>query len=122
MKVHFHPARRLPENSMPTEVAFDTLKMVERFQSAGFSAEQAKMTATVLAEVIGAEDARIADRFSTKQDVALELAGIRSDIDALRHEMKTMIADTKADLVRWVVGVGLLQMALITGLVLKLAH
>lgn len=107
---------------MPTEIGFETLKMVERFQSAGFSADQAKMTATVLAEVIGAEDARIAERFSTKQDVALELAGIRSDIDALRHEMKTMIADTKAELVRWVVGVGLLQMALITGLVLKLAH
>lgn len=114
---------------MTTEIAFDTLKMAERFQSVGFSAEQAKMTATILAEVIGALDARIADRFSSKQDVALELAGIRSDIDALRHEMKTMsadtktmIADTKAELVRWVVAVGLLQMALISGLVLKLAH
>lgn len=114
---------------MPTDIAFDTIKMAGRFESAGFSPEQAKMTATILAEVIGAQDARMAERFSSKQEVALELAAIRSDINALRHEMKTMnadtktmIAETKAELVRWVVGVGLLQMALITGLVLKLVH
>lgn len=107
---------------MAAGIAFDTLKMVERFESAGFSVDQAKMTATVLAEVIGAEDARIADRFSSKQDVTLELAGMRSDLNALRQEMKAINADTKAELVRWVVGVGLLQMALIAGLVLKLVH
>ncbi|MBC7860853.1 MAG: DUF1640 domain-containing protein [Burkholderiaceae bacterium] len=125
---------------MTTEIAFDTLKMVERFQSAGFSADQARMTTTILAEVIAAEDTRIAERFSNKQDVTLELIGIRSDIhmlrqelrqesntlrqesNTLRQEMKAMNADTKAELVRWVVGVGLLQMALISGLVLKLVH
>lgn len=118
---------------MTTGIAFDTQKMVERFQSAGFSADQAKMTTSILAEVIAEEDARIAERFSNKQDLTLELVGIRSDIHTLRlelhqevhtlrQEMKTMNADTKAELVRWMVGVGLLQMALVTGLVLKLAQ
>jgi len=36
----------------------------------------------------------------------------------LRLELK--IAETKADLIRWVVGVGLLQITIITGLILKL--
>ncbi len=103
-------------------IAFDTLKMVERFESAGFSIDQAKMTATVLAEVIGAEDASIVDRFSSKQDVSQELVAIRSDINALRQEMKVMNSDTKAELIRWVVGVSMLQIGLISGLVLKFVH
>jgi len=37
----------------------------------------------------------------------------------LRLELK--IAETKADLIRWVVGVGLLQITIIAGLILKLA-
>ena len=56
------------------------------------------------------------------QPLVKELVAIRSDINALRQEMKTINADTKAELVRWVVGVGLLQMGLIAGLVLKLVH
>jgi hypothetical protein len=40
----------------------------------------------------------------------------------LRLETKADIADAKSDLVRWVVGVGILQMALIAGLILKLLH
>jgi len=37
----------------------------------------------------------------------------------LRLELK--LAETKADLIRWVVGVGLLQITIIAGLILKLA-
>ena len=37
----------------------------------------------------------------------------------LRLELK--IAETKAELIRWVVGVGLLQTALITALLMKLS-
>lgn len=73
------------------------------------------------AEVIGTEDAITAERFSSKHDVSWELKAIRSDINALRHEMQTMNADTKAELVQWVVGVGLLQMGLIAALALNLS-
>lgn len=107
-------------------IAFDTLKMVERFESAGFSIDQAKMTATVLAEVIGAEDASISDRFSSKQDVSQELLAIKASIERLDTTLNAKIdksaAEMKGELIRWVVSVGLLQMALIAGLVLKLAH
>jgi len=107
---------------MPTEITFDALRLVERFQNAGFSFDQAKMMVTVLAEVIGAEDARIAERYSNKQDIVWEPVGTRSATHLLRQEMKTRIADIKVELVLWVVGIGLLQMALIAGLAVKLAH
>ena len=43
----------------------------------------------------------------------------------LGKEIKSVelkIADTRAELVRWVVGVGVLQTSLITGVLLKIAH
>lgn len=90
-------------------------------------AAQAKMQATVLAEVIIAEDASIVDRFSSKQDIAVELAAIKAGIEKLDSkisqsaaEFKALNSDTKAELIRWVVSVGILQMALVAGLVLKL--
>lgn len=107
---------------MAAGIAFDTLKMVERFESAGFSVDQAKMTATVLAEIISAEDASIADRFASKQDVAMELAAIRAAIERIDSKIDKSSAELRSELIRWVVSVGILQMALISGLVLKLAH
>lgn len=97
-----------------TAIAFDTLKVVEQLERAGVPLEQAKAQANVLAEVMGS------DHFATQHDFTQELTGIRADINSLRMEMRTLNSDTKAELVRWVVAVGVLQMALIAGLVLKL--
>lgn len=56
-----------------------------------------------------------------------ELTGLRADLNSQRLEAKAMnsntqakISESKADLIRWIVGVGLLQMALVSALVLKL--
>ena len=117
-------------------IGFDTLKMVERLESAGFTLPQARMQASVLAEVIGAEDASIVDRFSSKQDAAQDLAAVRAEngkleskIDKLDSkiaqsaaELKVAIADTRSELIRWMVSVGILQMALVAALVIKLVH
>ena len=52
----------------------------------------------------------------TKRDIKdLELK-----IELTKAELKRDIAETKADLIRWVVGVGLLQITIITALILKL--
>ena len=101
-------------------IPFDTLKMAERLERAGFSIEQAKVQAAMLAEIIGAEDASIVERFSSKHDVSRELTESRSSIEKLEAKIDRTVSEAKAELVRWVVGVGLLQMALIAGLVLKL--
>ncbi len=47
---------------------------------------------------------------------------LRKDIEILRAESKKDIAETKAELVRWVVSVGILQFILIAALLLKLLH
>lgn len=103
-------------------VPFDTLKIAERLERAGFSFDQAKEQAAVLAEIIGAENAHVMERFASKQDFSHELTGIRSSIEKLDTKIDQSVADAKAELVRWVVGVGILQMALIAGIVLKLVH
>lgn len=114
-------------------VPFDTLKMVDRLVKAGVPTEQAKVQTELLAEVISAEDASILDRFITKQDVAqdflsvkLALEKLESKIDQLELKIDKSAAEVKGELIRWVVtvvvSVGILQMALITGLVLKLVH
>ena len=43
-------------------------------------------------------------------------------LDLKIAENTTKIAETKAELVRWVVGVGLLQTTLISGILLRVAH
>lgn len=47
-----------------------------------------------------------------------EIEGVRLEIKAV--EVK--IAETRSDLIRWVVGVGILQSSLIIGVLLKIAH
>ncbi len=43
-------------------------------------------------------------------------------IELLRADTGRMMAETKAELIRWVVGVGLLQTSLIIGALMKMAH
>ncbi|NHZ95395.1 DUF1640 domain-containing protein [Massilia sp. CCM 8734] len=110
-------------------IRFDTLKMAERLENAGFSTAQAKVQAAMLAEIVSAEDASIVERFARKEDFSQELTGIRSSIDKLDNnidrtavEANAILAEAKAELVRWVGGVGILQMALIAALVLTLVQ
>ena len=42
-------------------------------------------------------------------------------IELLRVELKRDMAETKAELIRWIIGAGFLQTALITALLLKLS-
>ena len=109
-----------------TSIPFDTLKMMERLESAGFTNAQAKAQAEVLAEVIGKEKAHAAERYASKHDVAQELVGIKASIDNLGATLNLKIdrsaAEVKSELIRWVISVGVLQMALIAALILKLTH
>lgn len=67
------------------------------------------------------------DCISTRQDIAdlrkdLEQieARMSSRMDVQRENLRREISDSKAELIRWVVGVGLLQISLITALLVKL--
>ena len=114
----------------------DTLDYATKLKAGGFSEQQAETQARALAEII---DRQIA----TKTDVTERENGLRSDIEASRVELKrdieasrvelkrdlrevelrmeARLAETKADLTRWVVGAGILQTSLIVGVLLTVA-
>lgn len=132
------------------ERGVDTLSVAERLESVGVPHEQAKVQAMVLAEAFAAEARRMAELFCHSNDMAKALLSINANIDRGAAETKSlgekldlridqvgsecraaaeqthlkidkMGAEVRSDLVRWVVSFGVLQMALIIALVLKLA-
>lgn len=120
------------------DVLFDTQKMVERLEGAGVPAAQARVHTAVLAEALGALQATILEHCASKEDLARLEARTNERFDSLQAStdarfkiadehltaeaalLRAAIVDTRTDLMKWVVSVGILQMALIVGLVLKL--
>ena len=90
-------------------LTFDTLRYSKRLREAGYTTQQAEAAAEAQAEA-----------FQSAFDLA-EVATKR-DIEELRLTMEVKIAETKSELIRWVVGAGFLQTALIAALLLKLVH
>jgi len=104
-----------------TAITFDTLQFANQLKSAGFTEEQAiaiidiqrKASTEAIQQAI--HDFHL-DDIATKRDIReLELK-----IEVLKADTGGLIAETKADLTRWIIGAGFLQTTLIIG-VLKLA-
>lgn len=83
-----------------TTITFDTLKFVEKLEKAGVPREQAKAEAEALAEVLDSG----AQELVTKKDLLIALA------------------DLKADLMKWVIGLALAQVGLLVGILLRMPH
>jgi hypothetical protein len=67
-------------------------------------------------------------RLETKRDIEMLRLETKRDIEALRLDMKreiaetnTRIAETKAELTRWIIGAGLLQTTVIVAVLMKIA-
>ena len=56
------------------------------------------------------------------EGVRLEIREVELRLSKEIRAVEVRIGETRADLIRWVVGVGLLQGSLITGVLLKVAH
>lgn len=91
-------------------ITFDTHQFVRKLRDAGISEAQAEVITEVMRDAVASADV------ATKSDVE----SIRKDMEILRAELKKDIAETKSELVRWVVGAGFLQTALIAALLIKL--
>jgi hypothetical protein len=110
-------------------IILDTLDYAEKLKAGGFTEQQAQALTRVNADVIEKQ-------LATKQDVEAHESTIKRDIAESENRLEirlkelelkiaennTRIAETKAELVRWVVSVGLLQSTLIVGVLLKVAH
>ncbi len=104
-----------------TSLTFDTHDFVKKLKGVGFSEEQAE----VLTELQKTTSQNTLDQarhdyelddLATKRD----LKEIELKIELVKSELKREMAETKADLIRWVVGVGLLQITIIAALMLRL--
>ena len=107
-----------------TTITFDTLAYVKALRDAGVEEKQAEAQATALATVFKSGTTALA----TQRDIESLRSDVKRDIDLLCAELKKDIADThraiaetKAELIRWVVGVGILQTTLIVGILARLA-
>ncbi len=83
-------------------IPFDTLKMAEEMEAAGFTHAQARTQARILSEIASADRSTMATK--------LDIADVKLEIEKVRSE-----------LVKWVVTVGILQTAIVSALVLKIA-
>jgi len=123
-----------------TTLALDTYSLVTKLKESGVPEQQAAAQVETITKAIGSalEQARHdyqLDDLATKRDLKelevklesriketeLKIELVRSELKRDIESVRKEIAETKAELVRWVVGVGVLQTVLITALVLKLA-
>jgi len=82
-------------------VAFDTLKLAQRFEAAGVPSKQAQDMASAISETIG-------DALVTREYLDLRLG-------ELRAAMTAALAETKADLMKWVLSTFAIQTIVIIG-------
>ncbi|MCJ2096062.1 CCDC90 family protein [Methylobacterium sp. J-072] len=95
-----------------TAVAFDTLRFVRTLRDkAKMSSEQAEGLADAIAEAIQND-------LATKTDIA----AVRTDIEALRLANRADLADTKAELIKWMIGAIGFQALVIVGGIVALAR
>ncbi len=88
---------------MAMTTLFDTLHFMKKLKNAGFSEEQAEAISEAFKET------------HVDADVATN-----SDVELMGSRIETTLAETRSELIRWVVGAGFLQTALIAALLLKL--
>lgn len=87
-------------------IPFDTHNFYTELVESGL----AEKTATALTKAVAKIEQAKLDDLATKRD-----------LKELQLEFKRDVAETKSELIRWVVGIGLLQTALITALLMKLS-
>lgn len=108
-------------------VPFDTHALVKRLQGAGFTVEQAEIIADIQRESGAAYAEQVKhdfhlDDIATKRDLDARIKETELKIELARADLGRDIEKAKSELVRWVVGVGILQTTLLTGVLLKMAH
>ena len=106
-------------------ITFDTHEFIKELKGAGFSEEQAEIITKLQKAAVSStlEQARHEyelDNLVTNQSLDSRIKETELKIELVRSELKRDLAENKAELIRWVVSVGLLQTTLIAALLLKL--
>ena len=99
--------------------SFDTHAFFNELKGAGFSEQQAEVMTKLQKTTITTTLEQARHDYQLDNLVTNQSLDARLRESELKNEVK--LAETKADLIRWVVGVGVLQTALITALLIKLS-
>lgn len=95
-------------------IPFDTHEFFKRLKSVGFSEEQAETITDLQKSTI------YQTLEQAKHDYELDNLATKRDLKELELKIELKIAETKSELIRWVVAVGILQTTIIVALILKL--
>lgn len=103
-------------------IAIDTYELIATLKTAGIEEKHAKAQIDAMTKIVSVTREQIEhdhklDDVVTKRDIR----EIELKIELVKAELKRDISESKAELVRWVIGAGFMQVALITGLILKLS-
>jgi hypothetical protein len=99
--------------------SFDTHEFFNELKGAGFSEQQAEVITKLQKTTITTTLEQARHDYQLDNLVTNQSLDARLRESELKNEVK--LAENKADLIRWVVGVGVLQTALITALLIKLS-
>jgi len=118
-------------------VAFDTLKLADRLQAGGFSFDQARTAASAFADALSGTDlatkgdltaaeSRLENRIdAVKAELKAEIAAVESrldnKIDLAKAELKTEMQAIRADLLKSMNGIAVINMATMLGSMFALA-
>lgn len=94
-----------------TTLTFDTYAFVRKLKESGITEEQARAQVEALSLAL--------EQFQS--EMHLSESATKQDIRESELKLELKIAETKAELIRWIVGAGFLQTALIAALLIKLS-
>ncbi|NVM75646.1 hypothetical protein FHW83_001433 [Duganella sp. SG902] len=105
---------------------FDSHKYAKRLMEAGMSPALADIQAETTGEIMN-ELNRISSKLEevdVKNNAKIDLVEnkLNTKIDQVKLELEAKIAESRAEVVRWVVGIAILQSSVLTGFMLKLLH
>ncbi len=101
-----------------TAITFDTHEFIKELKNAGFSEEQAEVITRLHKAAVATTLEQARHDYELDNLVTNQSLDSRIREAELKNEVK--LAETKSELIRWVVGVGLLQTTLIAALLMKL--
>lgn len=100
-------------------ITFDTHEFIKELKNAGFSEEQAEIITKLQKVAVTSTLEQARHDYDLDNLVTNQSLDSRLRETELKSEVK--LAETKSELIRWIVSVGLLQTALITALLIKLS-
>ena len=96
-------------------LTFDTHEFVKKLKGVGFSEEQAEILTELQKTTV------LNTLEQARHDYELDDLATKRDLREMELRLELKIAENKSELIRWVVGVGLLQTTIIAGLFFRLA-